>query len=98
MYQSMFFGFAGLITAAAVWTIWGQDMFPNTLPVSRDGPPASKPSENKSHGHHHGKTGADHNARNTGEDAAHQVEHWSNDELKQWLTDVSLNKLLRWLD
>lgn len=26
--QNLFFGFAGLVTAAAAWSIWGQDMFP----------------------------------------------------------------------
>jgi len=26
--QNLFFGFAGFITAAAAWSIWGQDMFP----------------------------------------------------------------------
>ncbi|KAM0721679.1 hypothetical protein Q7P37_002604 [Cladosporium fusiforme] len=26
--KNLFFGFAGLVTAAAAWSIWGQDMFP----------------------------------------------------------------------
>ncbi|PGH05409.1 STE24 endopeptidase [Blastomyces parvus] len=26
--KNLFLGFAGLVTAAAVWTIWGGDMFP----------------------------------------------------------------------
>jgi hypothetical protein len=26
--QNLFFGFAGFITAAAAWSIWGQDLFP----------------------------------------------------------------------
>lgn len=26
--QNFFFGFAGIVTAAAAWSIWGQDMFP----------------------------------------------------------------------
>jgi hypothetical protein len=26
--QNFFFGFAGLVTAAAAWSIWGGDMFP----------------------------------------------------------------------
>jgi hypothetical protein len=26
--KNLFFGFAGVITAAAAWSIWGQDMFP----------------------------------------------------------------------
>jgi hypothetical protein len=28
--QNFFFGFAGLVTAAAAWSIWGGDMFPQT--------------------------------------------------------------------
>lgn len=28
MVQNFFFGFAGLVTAAAAWSIWGQDLFP----------------------------------------------------------------------
>ncbi|KAM0701091.1 hypothetical protein Q7P35_011452 [Cladosporium inversicolor] len=26
--RNFFFGFAGIVTAAAAWSIWGQDMFP----------------------------------------------------------------------
>ncbi|KAF2169048.1 hypothetical protein M409DRAFT_21057 [Zasmidium cellare ATCC 36951] len=26
--KNLFFGFAGLISAATIWSIWGQDMFP----------------------------------------------------------------------
>lgn len=26
--QNLFFGFAGLVSAATIWSIWGQDMFP----------------------------------------------------------------------
>jgi len=35
----MFLGFAGLITGVAVWSIWGQDMFP------KPEEPKSKPEE-----------------------------------------------------
>jgi hypothetical protein len=28
VWQNMFLGFAGIITAVAAWSIWGQDMFP----------------------------------------------------------------------
>lgn len=26
--ENLFLGFAGIITAVSVWSIWGQDMFP----------------------------------------------------------------------
>ncbi len=28
LHQNLFLGFAGIVTAVAAWSIWGQDMFP----------------------------------------------------------------------
>ncbi|KAI9889805.1 MAG: hypothetical protein M1814_004907 [Vezdaea aestivalis] len=81
--RNAFLGFAGIVTAAAAWSIWGSDMFP-----ASPAPPPTTSSTRK------GKTSVEEteSEKNKGKkpETRHwsEVQHpetWSDEELRSWL-------------